>query len=432
MKRLARLFGVIALLGGLTLLPRPARSKPTLLAPWLRLLAAGLSPLLLLSGALAALLGLLSGAFGALVAGVFGAVIAGRHVKEAGDARADLSGIFGPAWEADLPPDQLPGMTPDDTPIPRPAPPLVPWEQDIRIGTHAETDEPLLADLWLPPRGVPRSGLGVIYLHGSGWHYLDKDFGTRWFFAHLAALGHVVLDVAYTMAPRADMQGMLNDVRRAVAWMKAEGAAHGVRPDRVILGGASAGGQLALLAAYTPDCPDLQAPDVSVDQSVRGVFTFYAVADLAAFHDHMSATFGDLLMGRSEIERRAMDGIETAMKRIRALPSYGEFITGQLMLRRALGGAPADLPEMYRLYSPLAHVGPGCPPTLIVQGADDCVVPAVDHGQVLHRALSDAGAPVIYLEIPGVDHGFDLFFPRWSPSVASAYYHIERFLALLT
>ncbi|GAB4478698.1 MAG: hypothetical protein Kow00124_23340 [Anaerolineae bacterium] len=432
MKKLARLFGVTALLGGLALLPRPPRSKPTLLAPWPRLLAAGLSPLLLISGAVGALLGLLSGALGALAAGVFGAVAAAWHVKEAGEARADLSSVFGPDWEAGFPTDQLPEMTPDDTPIPRPAPPLIPWEQDVRIGTHAETDEPLLADLWLPPRGVPRSGLGVIYLHGSGWHYLDKDFGTRWFFAHLAALGHVVLDVAYKMAPRADMQGMLNDVRRAVAWMKTEGASYGVRPDRVILGGASAGGQLALLAAYTPRHPDLQTPDVTIDQSVRGAFTFYAVTDLAAFHDHMSAAYGDLLIGRSEAVRRLLDGVETVMKRIRALPSYGEFITGQLMLRRALGGAPTDLPEMYRLYSPLAHVGPDCPPTLIVQGADDCVVPAIDHGQALDRALSEAGAPVIYLEIPGVDHGFDLFFPRWSPAVASAYYHIERFLALLT
>ena len=62
----------------------------------------------------------------------------------------------------------------------------------------------LLCDLWQPPRGVASSGLALVFLHGGAWYMLDKDFFTRPFFRHLAAQGHVVMDVAYRMYPETD------------------------------------------------------------------------------------------------------------------------------------------------------------------------------------------------------------------------------------
>ena len=50
-------------------------------------------------------------------------------------------------------------------------------------------DRRLLCDLWQPLRGVAPSGLALVYLHGSAWYLLDKDFFTRPFFRHLAAQG---------------------------------------------------------------------------------------------------------------------------------------------------------------------------------------------------------------------------------------------------
>jgi acetyl esterase/lipase len=129
------------------------------------------------------------------------------------------------------------------------------FEQDVVIANLKETSAVLLADLWQPAYPNCRSGLGIIYLHGSGWHYADKDFGTRHFFRHLAQQGHVIADLAYALAPQADLFGMVADVQRAIVWMKEHAPNLGIRSDRIILMGGSAGGHLALLAGYTPNHP---------------------------------------------------------------------------------------------------------------------------------------------------------------------------------
>ena len=128
---------------------------------------------------------------------------------------------------------------------------------------------------------------GSCVLHGGAWYMLDKDFFTRPFFRHLAAQGHVVMDVAYRLYPETDMLGMVGDAKRAIAWMKAQGPAYGVNPERVVVAGGSAGGYLALLAAYTPREGALTPDDVGeTDLSVGAVISCYGPTDLRAYYDY--------------------------------------------------------------------------------------------------------------------------------------------------
>jgi acetyl esterase/lipase len=100
--------------------------------------------------------------------------------------------------------------------------PEPPWQKDVCVGQHAETGNPIIADLWCPSNPADKSGLGLFYLHESGWHYADKDFSTRPFFKHLTCQGHMIADLAYTLAPEADLFGMVVDVKRTICWMKAQ------------------------------------------------------------------------------------------------------------------------------------------------------------------------------------------------------------------
>jgi acetyl esterase/lipase len=116
---------------------------------------------------------------------------------------------------------------------------------------------------------VSLSGLAFIYLHGGAWYFLDKDLGTRPFFRHLAAQGHVIMDVDYRLAPETDIMGMVNDVKRAIVWMKENAYTYGVNPNRIVVGGGSSGGHLALLSAYTTKNlrftpKELEGKDISV------------------------------------------------------------------------------------------------------------------------------------------------------------------------
>jgi acetyl esterase/lipase len=95
-----------------------------------------------------------------------------------------------------------------------------------------------------------------------------------------------------------------------------------------------------------------------------------------------------------------------------------------------LGGHPDEVHEKYELFSPLYHVQPGCPATLLIHGQGDFLVPA-EATVALARKLRVADVPVILVVLPETDHAFDLVLPRWSPPAQSALYEIERFLAFM-
>jgi acetyl esterase/lipase len=289
------------------------------------------------------------------------------------------------------------------------------WERDIPFWTIPDTERELLCDVWRPANGEA-SGLAIVYCHSSGWFAGDKDFGTRPFFHHLVAQGHTVMDVAYRLCPEVDIYGMVGDVKRAVAWMRANGSRYGVDPRKIALGGGSAGAHLALLAGYTPQHPELTPEDVKgADVSVCGILSYYGPTDLAAGYEPWRAS--------------------NPFANLPPVP-IGEQLAPNMRMRYAgrmdilLGGHPRDIPEVYRLASPPTHVGPGSPPTLLIQGDKDLLVP-VETTRALHTRLVESGVPAINVVFPWTDHVFDLVLPQVSPPAQSALYDVDRFLALL-
>ncbi|RLC89721.1 MAG: alpha/beta hydrolase [Chloroflexi bacterium] len=420
-----------AFLSALTLI----RLKPGWAAVWLwvpKMLSGAWTPFIAIAGSLGALLGLRRKDRWAVWAGLFGAAVAVRHIVKvtAPNDGGDFARSFGADWRSRIPPGLRPRMLPQRyTPIPA-DPPQVPWQRDVVVGTHVETGDPLLADLWQPPDGVARTGLAVIYLHGSAWAYLGKDMCTRRFFRHLAGQGHVVLDLAYTLAPKAGLRAMVADVKRAIAWMKSNGAEYGVNPERVVLIGGSAGGHLALLAAYTPNHPQLDPADVHGDTLVRAVISYYGLPDLRAAYDYFQTGFDHVMTDETRLEKLVAGGIEALLLRVGVLPPGGKYVSYTDILPNLLGGTPDEVPELYHLGSPINHVGPHCPPTLLLQGDHDLAGMLPDVRR-LHRALRRAGVSSVCVEFPDTDHAFDLTSPKWSPTAQAATYDTERFLALM-
>jgi acetyl esterase/lipase len=100
------------------------------------------------------------------------------------------------------------------------------------------------------------------------------------------------------------------------------------------------------------------------------------------------------------------------------------------MMEGLLGGAPEAVPDAYRLFSPVEHVGPHCPPTLLLQGEHDPITSA-DAVRQMAQALRNAGVPAVYVEYPRTEHAFDLILPQVSPPAQAALYEVDRFLARL-
>jgi acetyl esterase/lipase len=255
----------------------------------------------------------------------------------------------------------------------------------------------------------------------------------------------MAMDINYRLAPQADLFEMLADVQHAVAWLKENAELFGADPQRVVLSGGSAGAHLALLAAYAHGAPRLTPPDLlGQDLSVRGVVSYYGVVDLAAAYWRMQSLFTSMvrrpvpdgLFDRPGIRRVLaaaawLRGVEPWALRQYVYQNQTVLSTGlEAAMTRLVGGSPAEVPEVYELLSPINYVGPGCPATLLFQGAHDYLLP-VSTTRKLHHRLQEAGVPSAFIELPQTEHTFDQFLPELSPPAQVALYDLERFLALI-
>jgi acetyl esterase/lipase len=396
------------------------RLKPpykNFLAFSIQLVAVDLSPFLVVLGLLGAGLGWLSHAPIAVAAGLLGAGISVIYIVLVTVSQPGFDLAFGKDWKTRIQPSRESHMLKRRWNLGWPRTREPRWERDIPFWTIPGTDRKLLCDVWQPPEGVARSGLAFVYLYGSGWYIGDKDFCTRPLFRHLAAQGHVIMDVAYRLCPEVDIYGMVGDVKRSVAWMKANAARYQINPERVVLGGGSAGGHLALLAAYAPHHPLLTPPDVQgCDLSVRAVVSYYGPTDMRACYHHLAQA---RLIGLPKVEV----GLPGAADMKKNMTDAGRMDT-------LLGGHLHDVPEAYALASPVAHVQAGCPPTLLIQGEPDVIAPAAATRE-LHRKLVECGVPAVNIIYPLTNHAFDLLLPQVSPPTHAALYYLERFLALM-
>jgi len=229
------------------------------------------------------------------------------------------------------------------------------------------------------------------------------------------------------------MMGMINDVKRAITWMKENAGSYGVRADRIVVGGGSAGGHLALMAAFTAKNLQFNPKELEgKDFSVCAVISLYGPTDLKAMYYHINQH----LTTRS-VPGKLNKNVHTQMpewiaKRMgenyhrlgmdKGFENAGAFAP-------LLGGHPDECPEPYVLFSPVTHVHSDCPPTLLLHGEHDCMAP-VNTTRLLHTRLQQENVLTVMHILPQTDHAFDLILPKISPSAHNAMYDVERFLAL--
>ena len=237
------------------------------------------------------------------------------------------------------------------------------------------------------PRGAPV----LLQVHGGGWVVGDKDTQGIPLMQHMASRGWVCVAMNYRLSPRSRFPDHLVDVKRALAWLRDHATDFGADPSFVAVTGGSAGGHLAAMMALSQNDPEYQPGFEGADTSVQAAVPFYGVYDFAA----ESGT-------RSALQRR--DG----------------FLNRYVM--------PADAsvaPEDYVRASPLRRVDERTPPFFVIHGTHDTLVPVVEAREFVHRLHDASKRPVVYAELPGTQHAFDIF-----PSIRSAHVvrGVERFL----
>jgi acetyl esterase/lipase len=399
---------LVGLAGGLTLAgPRAGRVAVALWLP--RLMAQAWAPVLAASG-----------------------LVVGAAALAAGRSATGLVALGG-AWLSTRFAVDAVGQPLRLWPVVLPAPPAARCLRDVVVDRPAGNRPPLLGDLWLPTDGTAPSGVGVVYLHGGLWQALDKGFLVAPLMRAMAARGHVVLDIAYPLAPGATLEDMERAIRAATHWLRSAGAVHGVRPDRIVLVGHAGGGHLALVTAFR----EARAQAAGVPQ-LRGVVAISAVTDPAAFwneygrvNPRQPGACGPI---SDDLRPRLRDTapLDRLVTKLRLLPAYryGNMPGGAMLVHDLFGGPPRNAPDRYATWSPLELAGPACPPVLQVTGGDDAIV-LPSHGRRLHQRLQEAGVPSVLEEVPHAVHAFDQYpgvSRRLAPAARRTTAHVIAFL----
>ena len=411
---LATIFSSISLLMSILLF---IKLKGISMALFVKLAAAALSLEWAFLGAVGAVLGWVYRAYWAVPIGVAGAGIMFYYGWRNTRSHNGFEKAFGVEWSGLISPQQAKQMVKRRWQlfVNMKASPKPIMEKDLAFWKVESTDREILCDLWRPADGNV-SGLAFIFFHGSGWAAGDKDFGTRPFFNHLVSQGHTVMDVAYRLCPEVQLNEMVGDAKRAVAWMKENAEKYGVDPSKVVLAGGSAGAHVAMLGAYTPNYSVFTPEELkNVDLSVCGMVSYYAPVDLEAGY-----------IPWREVNSNAdlpSPPIGTKMEGTEAFKYAGR-------MDMLLGGSPVEVPDMYKMAAPITHVNSETPPTLFLQGTTDVLVP-VEPTKALYMKLVEAGVPAVMVIFPTTEHMFDFMFPQFSPPAQSALYDVDRFLALL-
>jgi acetyl esterase/lipase len=112
----------------------------------------------------------------------------------------------------------------------------------------------------------------VLYVHGGSWIMGDKREQGRPTLHEFVSRGWIAVVPNYRLAPRHPWPAQILDVTRALGWVKKNVATYGGDPERVVIAGGSAGGQLAALAALSASDPTWRPVDLTdvTDWSVRG------------------------------------------------------------------------------------------------------------------------------------------------------------------
>ncbi len=219
----------------------------------------------------------------------------------------------------------------------------------------------LTLDVVLPP--TP-SGVGVIGLSSGGWHSWPEAGKPQT--DEFLKRGQTFIIATHGARPKFGIPEIVQDFRRAIRFVRAHADQYGMDPRRLGLFGISSGGNISLLTAAQGGAGDPEAKDPVDRESDRvgAVACFYPPTDLR---------------------------------------NFGE--PGKIWIPYRPPEETRDDAALAEAYSPVVHFTSEMPPTLIMHGDQDELVP-MQQGRVAIQRLSELNVPHHFEERPGKGHGW--------------------------
>ena len=244
--------------------------------------------------------------------------------------------------------------------------------------TYLAPDRAEKLDVYLPEGRAPGVfSPALVWIHGGGWTGgMKSEARAKEVCTTLIGAGYVAVSIDYKLGNGSWPQSLL-DCKNAVRFLRAHSKEYGIDPDRIAVGGGSAGGHLALMVGITAGKKEFE-PDATyagVPDTVRAIINCYGPANLVVPPAAANT-------GPATGMRKLMDDSRVVFS----------------------AGAP-DL-AVLRAASPTLLVAKRMPPVLTFHGTAD---PTVDYEQSveLNKVLAERGVEHEFVSLEGVGHSFD-------------------------
>jgi len=244
----------------------------------------------------------------------------------------------------------------------------------------------LTMDVFRPQKAANGAAIIIVV---SGGFYSSHEAINPSFARPFLDRGYTVFTVVHGSQPRFTVTEIIEDMKRAVRFIRHHAKDYGIDPNRIGVTGASAGGHLSLMLGMAGEKGNPEATDPVDRESsrVQAVACFFPPTDMLNYG----------APGKEMIHAKDHG------KPFRAAFDYRE-LDKETNLWTPITD-PARLREITRAISPISHVSPDDPPTLIIHGDSDKLVP-LQQSEVMVDKLKQAGVESKLIVKPGAGHGW--------------------------
>jgi acetyl esterase/lipase len=256
-------------------------------------------------------------------------------------------------------------------------------QEDVIYGRKWGTA--LTMDVFTPKKDA--NGAAVVYMVSGGWFSGHQAVNPATYQEFLKR-GYTVFAVVHGSQPKFTIPEVVEDVNRAVRFIRYHAKDYKIDPDRLGVTGGSAGGHLSLMLGTAGDKGDPMSKD-PVDQTssrVQAVACFFPPTDFLNWGQEGNALTKDTIR---DPFKPAFDFHEPDPKTHLFLPVTDE----------------KKVHDILKKISPITHVSSDDPPMLIIHGDKDDLVP-VQQAEVFVAKLKEAGVPAKLIVKEGAGHGW--------------------------
>ncbi len=238
----------------------------------------------------------------------------------------------------------------------------------------------------IAPKHKP-NGLGIVFVVSGGWRSSPGSIRPETY-APFYQRGYTVFAVVHGTQPKFTVPEIIEDVHRAVRFIRYHAKDYRIDPDHLGITGSSAGGHLALMigTSGTPGNAKAKDPVDRVSSRVQAVGCFFPPTD-----------FLNWGKGGAVLDYKIMD------RRFKAAIDFQVFDTDERIFKRVTDETKVH--ELLRDISPINHVSREDAPTLIIHGDKDRLVP-LQQSQSMIAKLKESGVPAKLIVKKDCGHGW--------------------------